>query len=484
MSLKRSAAWTALDTFGSAGLSFGFRLLVARVLTPDQFGVAALALTVLAVLQTVNDFGLTASLIQKDEADVTPSLINTTFTASGIVSLVLAALTGFAIAPLAAWFYHQPQVGDLILVMAISLLPSPFTTVASALLLRQRRFREVALVRIAATILSLAIAGTILVVRPSPWAVVTQAITMPLIMVLGLCAAAKWRFRITLVKKHLKEVFGFSTFILMNDLAISLSANAGVFIIGRMVSASDAGLYSLANYMTDTVRRALMSILSRVTFVHFSQIKHDKPQLSQAYLSVQVWNSRVIFPIMTAFMLFGPALMNHFYGHRWDHAGSVVRWLSLAVIINAAGGATSNLYRAIGRPGMDLALFLTTTTLIQFPGMAFGAYFYGLTGVAMAAAITKLVAVILRQILLDRIIGGTALHVLRAVARLVLLQAPLVIVWAILNLYWPVHPWMADVAGGVLGCALYGLAEGPRAFPALARRVGLGALIPRSGAAG
>jgi teichuronic acid exporter len=471
MSLRRNAAWTALDTFVSAGLSFAFRLVVARVLTPHEFGVAAIALTIMAVIQVVNDFGLTAALIQKDEAQVTPELINTTFTASAIVSLILGAATAFVVAPLAAHFYGEPQVQPLVALLAISLLPSPFTTVASAMLFRRGGFKEVALNRVASTVISLGAAGALLWFRPSPWAVVLQTLTASVVSMVGLNLIVRWRFQISLKMAHLRELFGFSSYVLLNDLAVSFSANAGVFIVGRMVSTADAGLYSLANYMTDTVRRALMSILNRVTFVHFSQIKHDKIQLARVYISTLTWNCRVIFPVMTVFMLFGPSLMSHFYGDRWAGHGAVIRWLSLAVMINAAGGATSNLYKAIGRPGLDLTLFLATTLILLFPGMIGGAMVAGLVGVAVAAAFTKLAAVVIRQVMLDHLIGNTALDVIRTVSRLAVLQLPFVAAWLLGWLVWPSHSWVVDILLACAGGAAYSLMELPRAFPTLVTRI-------------
>jgi teichuronic acid exporter len=483
MSLKRNAAWTALDTFASAGLSFAFRLVVAKILSPEEFGLAALALTIVAVLQVVNDFGLTAALIQKDEAQVTPELVNTTFTASAIVSLVLAVVTAIVVAPLAAIFYHKPLVGPLVAVLAISLLPSPFTTVASALLYRRGQFRAVAVNRVASTCLSLVVAGLVLWLRPSPWVIVVQAVASSVILMLGLNFAARWPFRVALRTSHIRDVFGFSSFILFNDLAVSFSANAGVFILGRVVSMSDAGLFSLATYMTDTVRRSLMSILNRVTFVHYSKIKNDKAQTARAYISTLTWNCRVLFPVMTVFMLFGPNLMIHFLGHRWDGLGPVIRWLSLSVIIHAAGGTTSTLYKANGKPGLDMALFLATTFLLLIPGMVIGALTYGLIGVAIATAAAKLVSNIIRQVLLDRLIGRTAMRVLSTLCVLGALQLPIVLAWALGQLAWPSHGVIIDIALLSAGLAIYGALELPRAFPALAARVGLKSFLFRSDAA-
>jgi teichuronic acid exporter len=479
MSLKRDAVWTAADTFVSAGLAFLFRLLVARALSPHDFGLAAIVLGIVAVLQVLNEFGLTSALIQKPESKVTPALVNTTFTASAIISVALALAAVVAIAPLAAEFYKEPLVGTLIATLAISLLPSPFTTVSSALLYRSRRYKEVAINRVCSTLASLAVAGVLLYLWPSPWVVIWQAIAQSVFSCIGLNLIVRWRFRLLLDRAHLKEVLGFSSFVLANDFAVSLSANAGVFILGRLVSVADVGLFGLASYMTDTVRKSLMSILNRVTFVHYSSVQGDKAALRKVYMSTLEWNCRVIFPVMVAFMLFGPELLTHFLGPAWKDMGAVVRWLSLSVMIHAAGGTTSTLYKGIGRPGLDMSLFLATTLGLLFPGMIAGAYYGGLVGVAIATAATKLVSVVIRQVLLDRLVGGTSHALVRSVLRLVAMQAPIGAAWLAARFLLPPR-WETDVALMLTGMAVYGFLELPRALPRVSQRLKAFSLFRRN----
>jgi len=340
------------------------------------------------------------------------------------------------------------------------------------LLYRERRYRVVAVNRVVSTLLSLVFAGALLLWQPSAWVVIGQVISQLIFSAIGLVLVVRWRFRLTLHREHLKEVFGFSAYILMNDLVVSFGTNAGVFILGRLVSAPQVGMFGLATYLTDTVRKSLMSILNRVTFVHYSSIQNDNAKLRQAYLTTLMWNCRAIFPVMVTIMLFGPSLLIHFLGQQWEPMGPVIRWLSLSVMIHASGGTNSTLYKGIGRPRLDMLLFMATTFLILIPGMIAGALIAGLTGVAVATAVTRLISIVIRQVLLDRIIGGTAGPVLRVVGYLLLLQAPIVIAWLV-GLLWP-HGWITDVALASAGLAIYGFIEIPRAFPQLAGRLGLG----------
>jgi PST family polysaccharide transporter len=419
----------------------------------------------------VNDFGLTAALIQRDQSKISASFINTTFSASLIVASCLCVLSLTVVAPLAADFYDVPVLHSMISVIALSFLLSPFSSVASALALRERRFREVALVRVAANIFALGGALLLLLLDPSPWVLVVQSLLVTVGMSVGLIWLSRWRYRLLLERGCLKDIFGFSSFVLANDMLVAFSANAGTFVLGRVMSAADVGLFGLATFVTDVVRRSLMSILNRVAFVHYSAMQSDYLALRRAYIKTVTWNCRLVFPVMMTMILVGPNLLEQFLGREWTNMGEVVRWLSVSVMIHAAGGATSTLYKAIGRPGLDMGLFGATTLLILFPSMIFGALTHGLTGVAVAVAATKAISILVRQILVDRLIGETGTKILYSVTRLLILQIPLLAFWAIGRWLYPETPWMLDILLMAAGILAFGALEVRHAFPTIIERI-------------
>ncbi len=465
MSVRRHVYWTAADTIVTAGIGFVLRLIIARVLAPDDFGIAMLAVTIITVIQAVNEFGLTSALIQRDGDQMSRDLVDTTFTASLIVTLVMTAVTVGIVAPLGAAFYEEPSLHLLIVVLGLTLLPSPFSTVASAMLYRRQNFKSIAIVKVAANCIGFVTAIVLLMLEPSPWVIIAQATAALAASAVGLQWLAKLRYRLRLHKSHLRAVFSFSGKIFVNNMAVSLSANAGVFILGRAVSVADAGLYALAVYITDTLRRILMSILNRVMFVHYSANKTDLERLARKYIETIRWNCRIVFPAMTLIIFFGPALTVPLLGDAWGDMQSVLIWLSVSVMIHAAGGTTSTLFTAMGRPGLDMALFLLTTLLILFPGMIAGAALLGLTGVAIATAAAKLVSVIIRQIFVHRLIGTTTLQVIGVTAQFLLKQAPIALSFVAAQLIFDRPSLLVYVLFAAIGLCVYAAIELPQAFP-------------------
>ncbi|WP_158586879.1 oligosaccharide flippase family protein [Aurantiacibacter zhengii] len=466
MSIRRDAFWSATDTLITSGLAFGLRLIVARLLAPEDFGIAMIAVTVIGLLQAVNDFGLTAALIQKDEEEVTASLIDTTFTASLIITVLLALATAALIAPFAASAYGEPSLQPLILVLGLTLLPSPFSTVVSALMFRRGRFRANAVIKVIANLLGMMTAIVLVMINPSPWVIVAQVLASSLAAAVMLQIANPHRYRLRLSKEHLGSVFGFSTFILLSDLLSFAQSNAGVFILGLVLSTASVGYFALATYLTNTARKIVMSILNRVTFVHFSRNKHDQGFLRKKFISTVRWNCRALFPPLTAMMLFGPSWAPQFMGEEWSALGSLLFWLSLTVIVGTSGGTTSNLYKSMGRPGLDLTFAVVTTAGLLFPGVYVAAQIYGLEGAAIATFVVKVLAVAIRLFALRKLVPGAASGAILASLFQALLQTPVVLAWAASTMLG-ITEWYLQLPFIVVAFLIYGSYELPRAFPDL-----------------
>lgn len=470
MSLRRDAYWTAVDTVVSSGLAFLLRFIVARMLAPEDFGVAMIAMAVIAVLQTFNDFGMSATLIQKDEKDITRDLIDTTFTASLIITILLALVSAFVVAPLAARLYGEPRLEPLLLVLSLTLLPSPVSTVASALMFRASRFRTNAFNKVLSNVIGMVVAVIVLVISPSPWVIILQVMATAVSAAVLLQIAQPYRYRLRLVREHLGPIFGFSSFIFLGSLLTQVQANAGIYVLGLVLTTASVGYYAFAVYLTDTARKVVMSILNRVTFVHYSRHKHDNAFLREKYVSTVTWNCRALFPLMTVMMLFGPRWAPQLLGPQWSGLGPLIFWLSLMVIIGTAGGATSNLFKSMGRPGLDFSIALCSMTGVLFPTLYFSGLYFGLEGAAIGTCVAKLIGVSARLIILSRLIPGAATGALRASFHQALLLAPIGLIWLLLHVL-KLGVWYYEAPIVAVALGIYGFVEIPRAFPGAWQRV-------------
>ena len=321
VSVKRDVVWTALDTIVSQGLAFLFRLSLAKFLAPELFGVIAMTLTTVAILQVINEFGLTAALIQKDEESFSDDIVNSVFGISIIVSVVLFLSNLLIVAPLSARYFNVPGVAPLTAVVGLSLLFTPFSSVCRALLYRTYSFKTVTIVRFFSSVVSIAIGFVMLVLWPSVWAFAAQVVVGQILLSIGLLAYTPWKPRLKIDRAAFRNIFSYSGLVFLNDLAVTLARNLDVMIIGRLLTASDVGLYAFAFFLTDTLRQNLMSVLNRVMFVHYSKAQNDNEALRSNYLRTVQWNCKFLFPVMVCMILFGPGIAGHVMGKAWSGMG-------------------------------------------------------------------------------------------------------------------------------------------------------------------
>lgn len=450
MSIKRDAVWTALETLASQGMAFIFRLALARVLAPEAFGLIAMTMALITALQVFADFGLTAAIIQRGKQAVDGRLIARIFSMSTIISLALFVASFFLVAPIAAKFYGFSELESLIRAASIAILFAPSASIARAVMFREKKFKQYAVARTVSTIVSIVVAATVLIMTKSVWAFIVQYLLQQALSTTWTSVVAKQKPALDFNFAGIAPVLSYSSLVFLNDLIVALSQNFGTLVIGRTLSKEAVGLFALAVLITDTVRINLMTVLNRVTFVYYSEAKDDSTRLRAQYSDTVRWNCLIIFPAMTILALFAPTILTALLGSQWANMGDALRWLAVSVMIHAAGGTSSTLYKAIGRPGLDLSLFVATTLFVMVPSVLLGAHFGGIEGVAIGTAFSKLVVIIIRQVLLDRLIGQTFGRVLKVVVHVALLQLPAVGVWIVYRLALPGATWMTDAFIGGL----------------------------------
>ncbi|MEW9853610.1 oligosaccharide flippase family protein [Novosphingobium sp. M1R2S20] len=458
-SLKSDALWTGLDIFVSSGLAFAFRLVAAKFLAPADFGIIAVAMTSYAVVQVINEFGLSATIIQREQARFSIDLVNTAYTASCVLSVALLAINTILIAPVATIYFNSASVGYVTTALGIAFLGTPFVSIGRALMFRERRYRQVTMSRVISTVASLAVAATWLAFDRSVWVLVAQLVSAQILLAVAITNTSDWTPKLLFRRDVFKEAFSYSGLVFANDLFVSVARNFDVITLGRILTQYQVGLYSLAFYITDVARTNLMSVLNRVMFTQYSSVQGDLTRVRHLYVRTLAWNCAFIFPVMILIIMAGPSLTTHFLGSDWLGMTVPLQILAVSVIIHAAGGTTSTVYKALGRPGLDLALFAFTSVVILLPLLIVATLWLGVVGAAIAIATNKLISVLIRQYYLDKLVGATALRVVKIVAELLLAQLPIVAVFLAVRFVWPEGRWLGELLAAVIaGGAYFGIA--------------------------
>lgn len=378
--------------------SFGFlvKLVLAKVLFPEQFGIVGMATVFTGFVQVFNDLGIGAALVQRKAEDLREDHFHTAFWTGVFWSAGLYLIISFIVAPMAASFYSEPILKQLIPVLSIGVLSVPVNLVHKAQLTKEMNFKKMAFIdnvsNIIAGILSLLLAF----LGFGVWSLAFNSIASIIIAMPLYFRATSWMPKFIWNKKSFKDVFGFGVYTTGTSVVNYLINNIDYLLIGKLLSAQLLGAYTFAFVLTDTFRSRLMSVINNVMYPFYGKNQSNPDALKRYYLMVVNYNSVLVYPIMVFMFSLGQPFVLKFFGEKWMEAIEPLKLLSLSVMVHMLVNSNTALIRGMGRPGLELKLQLFKA-VIFVPMLVAGIVYYGIIGAAWAILINKAIAFLVAQ---------------------------------------------------------------------------------------
>jgi teichuronic acid exporter len=350
MSLKSQAIhgvfWGFLDRIGQQGIRFVIMVILARLLTPAQFGLVGMLAIFIEVARTFIDSGFSAALIQKKEA--TDVDICSAFYVNVLIGLVAMGLFWIG-APWVADFYRQPILTPLMRVLSLSLVIGSLTCVHTALLCRRIDFKTQLKVGMAATVLS-GVIGVVMAARGlGVWSLVAQYLASSFFRSAFLWMLSAWRPKLVFRLASVREMFGFGSRLLASGLLNTIFENLYLVVIGKLFSATQLGLYTSARRIQILAITNTTDVITHVAFPVFSQMQDNPVRLKRSLRSAMTMLALIHFPIMVGLALAAGPLVNVLLSAKWADS---VPWLQLLCLVGATHPFQAlqlNVLKAVGR---------------------------------------------------------------------------------------------------------------------------------------
>lgn len=385
MSLQQRAAsgvkWSTVSQAGRQVMQLATTLVLARLLSPDDFGLASMALVVVGFVLLFKDLGTAAAIIQRRE--LSPELLSSVFWVNVLFG-ALASAAIFAAAPLLAAFYREPQVTPLIQALSVSFLLSSLGVLQQALLERDLAFDRLAKAELAAVVAGAlggiggALAGA------GVWSLVVQSILMAGVTSLMLWLSARWRPRLYCSWREIRPLLGYSLNLVGFNTFNYLARNADYLLIGRFLGAAPLGYYTLAYRIMLYPIQNIAAVIGRVVFPVFAQVQDDHGRFRQGYLRVIGMIALVTFPLMLGLLLLSEPLVAALFGPQWAPVATLLMIFAPLGLAQSIGTTVGTIYQAKGRT--DLLLYWGVASgLCVVTAVALGLR-WGVLGVAGAYA--------------------------------------------------------------------------------------------------
>ena len=356
-SLKQKAAkgvlWSTVERFSVQGVQFLIMIVMARLLTPHDYGIIGMLAIFLAVSQSLIDSGFSQALIRKQ--DRTEFDNNTVFYFNIVVSALLYVIL-YVSAPFVADFYDTPQLCPVMRVVCLGIIFNSLAVVQRALLTIRIDFKTQAKAALTAAVTS-GVAGIAMAYHGfGVWSLVAQQLLNLGINTGLLWLLSKWRPRLVYSWQSFHELFAFGSKLLASGLLDTFYRNIYPIVIGKLFSASSLGHYTRAHQFSEFPSSNLTGIIQRVTYPVLCEIQDDDERLSDIYRRFLKLSAFVIFPLMIGMSSVAQPFVNIMLGQQWDFCGQLLQIICFAMMWYPIHAINLNLLQVKGRSDLFLRL--------------------------------------------------------------------------------------------------------------------------------
>jgi len=466
---------------GGVQLIFLLRLVIlAWILSPDDFGLLAIATILIDVLMRLTNLGMIPALIQR--RGLTDAHYDAAWSVDLLRALLIFAAT-FVAAPFVAQFMNEPRATDLIRMLAVRPLITAGASIKVAEMTRALNFRSLTLME-----LSKAAANALTAIMLAPflgvWSLVAGTLAGPAVYLVLSYWIAPHRPRLSIDKTAVQSLIRFGRWIFATSLVTLFGQTILRIVVARELGSIELGLYYLAVSIAFLPGNIADHVVGEVSFPLYSKLQTEVGALKEAFQSILTTLTTLLVPVYALLLVLAPSLVENVLGGKWVGTAPIIQVLVVANLIGLLGDTIIPIFKGVGRPHLEmLANLVLSGTLAALIWMF--VKWYGVLGAAMAwipaVLASQIVALIFMRGIISQPFSGMTQRLITVATVSVVTS---VIVQQISSI---VQGLPGLIVGGLIGGSIsltslwlierhfrIGLAEGlVRAFPKLANVLGV-----------
>ncbi len=411
MDLKTKALtgvkWNFVATVTGVLFQFGTLAILARVLTPSDFGLMGMVIVVVGFGQLFADMGMSSAIIHHQ--DVTEDELSSLYWLNILVGCGISAAI-FLSVPLIVGFYHEPQLQNLLALAVLVFLITPFGQQYEVLLQKGLHFDKLAFAQMVGTLSNSMATIIFALLGFRVYSLVLGQLCGSLLKVVVLVGWGLkiYRPRLRFRQHDLRKYMSFGLFQLGDKTINYFSSNLDYLLIGSLLGAKALGYYTLAWNLVLRPPIIINPIINRVAFPVFSLVQHETEKLKRGYLKTLQLLSLVNFPLLVGICACTDTLVPVFFGPQWSPSIPLVRILTVVALLRSVGNPVGSLLLAKGKAdlGFKWSAYLVVGQMI---GLYCGSRIGGVMGIAFAYALLMALYSVLNYSVLIRSLLGPCL---------------------------------------------------------------------------
>jgi PST family polysaccharide transporter len=385
-------------------IDLGTMLVLARILSVKDFGVVAIAMAVIYIVEAALELPLSQALVRLPE--ISKDHFDTAFTLSLLRGLAVTCIVSSVGWPFAR-FYSDSRLLPLLVVLSLAPAARGLTSPKLAVFSRNLDFSVDFKMEFTGKAVAFAIAVTVGLLTRSYWAIAAGTVAMPVVGAIVSYIIAPYRPHLSL--KALSAFSGFLGWITAGQVISAFNWQLDRMLLGKLTSKTELGLFATANDVSNIPVMALLSPIMRPLNSAFSMLRHDSKRLVASYQSSASAMLVLALPILVGESLIAYPAIRLLFGEKWMGSAPLLRWLALSVIPSLFAAPLGALVMALGRTEIFFRRNLFELC-IKIPLLIVGAIKFGFMGVIFARCVSETVTVVYCMVMVRRLIGISLLQ--------------------------------------------------------------------------
>ena len=357
MSLRQKAVkglfWSVVQKWGRAGLTTITFIILSRLLSPEAFGLVALATAFTVFIELFLDQGFGSAIVQRK--DLEPEHLDTAFWLNVLTSILM---TGglIVVSGLLGALFDEPRLASVLRWLSITLILSGLSSTQISILQRKLAFKEFAIRSMVANAVGGVVGISMAFAGYGVWSLVGQDLAGGLVRAVILWRASDWRPGFKVSKRHYKELVTFGASIVGNNALTVLMKRSDDLLIGYFLGPTLLGFYTIGYQLLVIIIRLVTEVTNSVAFPAFSRIQHQPERMRHAFYQVTQYTSVFAFPVFIGLATLAPELVPAVFGEKWAPSIPVMQVLSLIGILQSVLFFNGSVIKASGKPSWQLGI--------------------------------------------------------------------------------------------------------------------------------
>lgn len=442
-------SWSAIERLLSQGVQFAVSVILARLLLPTDFGLIALVLVLLNILQIFNEVGFGAALMQKldrDELD-----FSTVFVLNVILGITLYGIL-FLLAPLLAVFFEEPQLIYLTRLIGVNLIITSFVVVQRTKLFINVDFKTQAKASFTSTIISGAIGIYFAYSGHGVLSLIYQSLIFNSLNTLLIWIFVKWRPRIQFSFDRFVKLFNFAYKLILARMINAIFKEIYSVIIGKQYSPASLGYFNRANSFISLSSYNITGIIQRVSTPILCEAQNSHEHMSDLLVKFISRTSFIVYPILFGIFVLAKPLIIVILTDKWLSSVWILQVLCPVGLLHVISTFNRNVFNATGRT--DWALKTETMKKIIYIPIIFSAILFGFTALVFSQVVIAVVELLFDTYYTKKQIGLRIFLQLKALSGIFINSALMAIIIFITTYF--IHDNLSKLIVGIfIGISFY-----------------------------